>query len=71
MPPIAANIKVTVVGAGYVFLVTGVCMAEMGSYVMRVDVEAGKIELLPSGDIPTHEPWLEALVQRNAAAGWL
>ena len=63
--------KITVVGAGYVGLVTGACMAEMGSHVMCLDVDAGKIERLQRGEIPIHEPGLEALVQRNAAAGRL
>ena len=63
--------KITVVGAGYVGLVTGACMAEMGSHVMCLDVDAGKIERLQRGEIPIHEPGLDALVQRNAAAGRL
>ena len=63
--------KITVVGAGYVGLVTGACLAEMGNHVVCLDVDAAKIALLQAGGIPIHEPGLEAVVQRNAAAGRL
>lgn len=63
--------KVTVFGAGYVGLVTGACLAEMGNHVLCMDVDPRKIEMLKRGEVPIHEPGLDALIQRNAAAGRL
>jgi len=63
--------KITVVGTGYVGLVTGACLAEMGNDVVCLDVDARKIETLNNGGIPIHEPGLEAVVSRNAAKGRL
>src|SRR4051812_8568052 len=63
--------KITVVGTGYVGLVTGACLAEMGNDVVCLDVDARKIETLNSGGIPIHEPGLDKVVARNAAAGRL
>ncbi len=63
--------KITVVGTGYVGLVTGACLAEMGNDVVCLDVDPRKIETLNGGGIPIHEPGLDKVVSRNAAAGRL
>jgi UDPglucose 6-dehydrogenase len=63
--------KITVIGAGYVGLVSGACLAEMGNHVVCLDVDPRKIDMLNKGEIPIHEPGLEQVVQRNAAAGRL
>ena len=63
--------KITVVGAGYVGLVTGACLAEMGNHVVCLDVDPRKIQMLQRGEVPIHEPGLDAVIARNAAAGRL
>lgn len=63
--------KVTVFGSGYVGLVTGACFAEVGNNVLCVDIDANKIARLKQGDIPIHEPGLDAVVKRNFEAGRL
>ena len=60
--------KVTVIGTGYVGLVSGACLAEMGNDVLCVDVDADKVARLERGEIPIHEPGLDAVVARNVAA---
>jgi len=63
--------KITVVGTGYVGLVTGTCFAEMGHTVYCVDVDEKKIEGLKNGILPIYEPGLDAMVENNAAEGRL
>ncbi|HET6801035.1 MAG TPA: nucleotide sugar dehydrogenase, partial [Casimicrobiaceae bacterium] len=63
--------KITMIGTGYVGLVTGSCLAEVGNDVMCLDVDARKIGVLQSGGVPIHEPGLESMIRRNVAAGRL
>jgi UDPglucose 6-dehydrogenase len=63
--------RVSIFGSGYVGLVTGACLADAGNHVTCVDVDQGKIDMLGRGEIPIHEPGLEAVVKRNFAAGRL
>ncbi len=63
--------KVTVFGSGYVGLVTGACFAEAGNHVVCVDIDANKVARLQQGDVPIHEPGLDALIKRNYDKGRL
>ena len=63
--------KVTVIGTGYVGLVSGTCLAEVGNDVLCLDVDAEKIRILEEGGVPIFEPGLQEMVGRNVAAGRL
>ena len=63
--------NVTIFGTGYVGLVTGACLADVGHHVMCVDIDAAKIEGLKQGVIPIYEPGLESLVKETSANGYL
>lgn len=60
--------KITIIGTGYVGLVTGTCFAEVGHTVVCVDNDEAKVRVLQAGGIPIYEPGLEELVKRNVAA---
>ena len=63
--------KITIHGAGYVGLVTGVCLADVGNEVLCVDVDEERVGSLNRGEIPIHETGLSELIQRNRDAGRL
>ena len=63
--------KITIIGTGYVGLVTGACLAELGNDVFCLDLDEKKVALLNAGGIPIHEPGLEEVVARNREAGRL
>lgn len=63
--------KITVIGTGYVGLVSGACLADVGNDVLCFDVDTAKIEALRRGEIPIFEPGLEEVVRRNLKAGRL
>jgi len=62
---------VTMIGSGYVGLVSGACFSQFGHHVTCVDVDEDRIGMLAAGNVPIYEPGLEELVKRNAAAGRL
>jgi UDPglucose 6-dehydrogenase len=63
--------KISVIGSGYVGLVTGACLADVGNHVLCLDTNAHKIERLRAGEIPIYEPGLDGVVARGLAAGRL
>src|SRR5574343_348788 len=63
--------KVTVVGAGYVGLVTGACLSDLGFRVLCLDQDPARIALLQSGGVPIYEPGLDAVIARNHREGRL
>jgi len=63
--------KITIIGTGYVGLVTGACLAELGNDVLCLDLDANKVAILNNGGIPIHEPGLDVIVASNRANGRL
>jgi UDPglucose 6-dehydrogenase len=63
--------RITIFGSGYVGLVTGACLADAGNQVVCVDVDQRKIAMLKQGELPIHEPGLDAVVKRNMDVGRL
>ena len=63
--------KITVIGTGYVGLVSGACLADLGNDVVCLDIDRSKIQLLNSGVVPIHEPGLQEVIKRNVASGRL
>ena len=63
--------KITIVGTGYVGLVTGTCLADSGNDVTCLDVDEKKVAILKNGSVPFYEPGLEELVERNTKVGRL
>jgi UDPglucose 6-dehydrogenase len=63
--------RLTIIGTGYVGLVTGTCFAEVGHQVICVDNDASKVKMLQAGGIPIYEPGLEELIRKNTASGHL
>ena len=63
--------NITIIGTGYVGLVTGTCLADLGNSVCCLDIDPAKIATLNSGGVPIHEPGLRELIQANVDAGRL
>ena len=63
--------RISVVGTGYVGLVTGTCLAETGNEVICVDIDKEKVKRMQDGEVPIYEPHLDVLFERNIKAGRL
>ncbi|MBR9913531.1 MAG: UDP-glucose/GDP-mannose dehydrogenase family protein [Algicola sp.] len=63
--------KISVIGTGYVGLVTGTCLAETGNEVLCIDIDQNKVDLMQSGEVPIYEPHLDVLFDRNIKANRL
>jgi len=63
--------NITIIGTGYVGLVTGACLADLGNNVFCLDVDQAKIDLLNHGGVPIYEPGLKEIIERNVDAGRL
>jgi len=63
--------NITIVGTGYVGLVTGACLSDLGNHVFCLDVDARKIDMLNRGEVPIYEPGLKEIIDRNVEAGRL
>lgn len=63
--------KITIIGSGYVGLVTGACLAELGNDVFCLDLDTAKINFINQGGVPIYEPGLQEIIQRNRQAGRL
>jgi len=61
--------KITIYGSGYVGLVTGACLAQVGNHVLCVDIDAAKIAMLQQGNIPIYEPGLDDMIKQNIRSG--
>ena len=67
----STDLKIVIIGTGYVGLVSGVCLSDFGHTVVCVDQSAAKIDQLNAGNVPIYEPGLDVLLAKNAAAGRL
>lgn len=63
--------NITIIGTGYVGLVTGACLADLGNHVFCLDVDQARIDLLDSGNVPIYEPGLKEVIERNVVASRL
>jgi len=64
-------VRLAVVGCGYVGLVTGCCLADVGHNVVATDIDTGRIDTLKAGRLPIHEPGLDSIMERARNAGRL